>query len=409
MNQSRLTIFFLFIALKSIAGGFQINTQGQRALSMGGSLTALASDASVTFFNPGGMSFLKNNSIAFGATAIMPNAAFLSSLDGKQVDMESKTFLPFYFYTTYHINEKLTAGLSINTPFGAGTNWDDNWEGRYISQTAKLQTVFFQPTLSYKFSEKFSAGAGFVYATGKAELTKALPVQSTSTTDGSASLKGKANGTGFTIGAFIMPNDKTSFGVSYRSKIKMDVENGDATFSNIPAALAEVFPASTNFTTTLRMPAVISIAIAHRFNDNIRAHFEINYTGWKVYDALVFKFDDQYTELNNSGILRRQYKNVVAVRLGGEWDVSKKFTLRAGAAYDQTPVEDGYVTPDLPDANKYAFAGGLGFNVTEKITIDASYAFESIKERQDKNLQSNLDGSFKTIIHAIGLGVSYKF
>ncbi|MBK7856279.1 MAG: TonB-dependent receptor [Bacteroidetes bacterium] len=184
-------------------------------------------------------------------------------------------------------------------------------------------------------------------------------------------------------------------GVSYRSGVNLDVEDGDATFENIPSSASEIFPSSTGFTTTLKMPSVISIAIGHRFTEDVRAQFEINYTGWKTFDAIDFDFPEAYAELNASGKLERQYKNAVAVRLGAEWDVNTKFTLRAGAVYDQTPVKDGYVSPDLPDANKYAFAGGLGYNVTDQFTIDLSYAFESIKERQDKKYSKpNFDGEF---------------
>ncbi|MBK7856278.1 MAG: outer membrane protein transport protein [Bacteroidetes bacterium] len=203
MKQTKFLPFLLVLYFQSFGGGFQINTMGQRALSMGGSLTALSLDASVTFFNPGGMSFLKNNSIMIGTTAIMPKTAFLSALDGKQVDMESQIFFPFYAYGTYHINEKISAGISINTPFGLGTKWNDEWEGRYITQEAKLKTIYFQPTLSYKVSEKFAIGAGVVFTTGKAELKKATPIQSSSSSFGTGTLKGSANGFGFSVGAFI--------------------------------------------------------------------------------------------------------------------------------------------------------------------------------------------------------------
>lgn len=409
MKQTKFLTFLLLIYFQSFGGGFQINTMGQRALSMGGSLTALSLDASITFFNPGGMSFLKNNSVMIGATAIMPKTAFLSALDGKQVDMESQTFFPFYVYGSYHINEKISAGISINTPFGLGTKWNDEWEGRYITQEAKLKTIYFQPTLSYKVSEKFAVGAGVVFTTGKAELKKAIPVQGASTAYGTGALKGSASGFGYSIGVFISPNEKSSLGVSYRSGVNLKVDDGDASFENIPSSASEIFPSSTSFTTTLKMPSVISIAIGHRFTEDVRAQFEVNYTGWKTFDAIDFDFPEAYSELNASSNLERQYKNAVAVRLGAEWDVNTKFTLRAGAVYDQTPVKDGYVSPDLPDANKYAFAGGLGYNVNDQFTIDVSYAFESIKERQDKNTQTQLDGSFKTYIHAIGLGLSYEF
>lgn len=409
MRSLKIIFFLLGAANQTFAGGFQINTMCQRALSMGGSITALSLDASVTFFNPGGMSFLKNNSIMVGTTAILPKAAYLSSIDGKQQDMDNVSFFPYHAYGTYHINEKFSAGISINTPFGFRTRWSPIWDGRFISRESKLNTIYFQPTASYKVSEKFAIGAGVIYSYGKMYCTKQVPISGNATSEGYGTIEGKANGLGFSVGAFITPNKKTSLGVSYRSAINLKVTNGEASFESIPASAAEIFPASTSFTTTLKMPSVISIAIGHRFTDDVRAQFEINYTGWKSFQEIDLDFPDEYVELNASGTLYRKYKNAVAIRLGAEWDINSKFTLRAGAAYDQTPVKDGYVTPDWPDANKYSFACGLGYNVTDQLTIDFSYGLETIKERQDKNLQTNLNGSFKTYVNAIGLGLSYEF
>jgi long-chain fatty acid transport protein len=72
-------------------------------------------------------------------------------------------------------------------------------------------------------------------------------------------------------------------------------------------------------------------------------------------------------------------------------------------------VKDGYVTPDLPDANKVSFAAGISFKLGDKFNIDAGYEFETLKERQDVNTETNLSGSYKTFIHAAGLGINYNF
>jgi long-chain fatty acid transport protein len=412
MNHKKIFLIALVVLStnrQSTAGGFQINTQGIKAMTLGGSLASYAADASTVFYNPGGMGFLKKNGITIGGVYLMPQSAYLSPLSGKQVDMKSQTFLPAHFYAAYKINEQFSAGVSFNSPFGLGTEWDNNWEGRYISQKAKLNTYFIQPTGSVNLSENFGVGAGFVYALGNAELTKAIPVASDKTSFGTSNLKGDGHGIGFNIGVYIKSEDKITFAVSYRSKIKIELNNGKASFSDIPSSLASTFPASTTFTTSVKLPSAISLGLSYAITDDIRLHFELDYTGWNVYDSLVFTFPYQYADLNAASHYARNYKNTVAIRLGTNWNVTEKISLRGGVAYDQSPVKDGYVTPDLPDANKVSFAAGISFKLGDKFNIDAGYEFETLKERQDVNTETNLSGSYKTFIHAAGLGINYNF
>ena len=176
-------------------------------------------------------------------------------------------------------------------------------------------------------------------------------------------------------------------GFSFRSKMNMGIK-GDATFTDIPDALATTFPSSTDFNTRVRLPSVFSIGIGYQLTKEIKLSFETNVTGWSKFDSLNFEFPSQYTTLNASGHSGRKYKDAVAVRLGGQYEATKKIDVRAGLAYDQSPVKDGYVTPDIPDASKYVFSCGLTFKPIDKIEIDISYLFETIKERQDVNKET---------------------
>lgn len=414
MRFKKLSVLILFFTGPQFcnAGGFQVNAMGIKAMSMGGSMSSWARDAAIVFYNPAGMGFLDDKSriyITGGASFIMPKTSYQSPLTGKQTDMEAQNFFTPHLYGVCRISKILSAGLSFNAPYGLGTKWNHDWEGRYISQEAILKTYYLQPAVSANISEKFSVGAGLIYGFGNAELTKAIPVETENTPYGTGVLKGKGNGIGFSIGAFMQPGEKISFAVAYRSKIKIEVNDGEATFSGIPESLAETFPASTSFTTSIKMPAVISLAMSYKFNDYIKAHFEINYTGWSIFDSLLFTFPYQYTDLNASSRYGRKYQNTAAIRAGAEFQITQAIVLRAGAAYDQTPVKNGYVTPDMPDANKYSFSGGIGVQITKQLSIDAGYAVESLKERQSENNETNLRGSFKSFIHAAGLGINYDF
>jgi long-chain fatty acid transport protein len=73
-----------------------------------------------------------------------------------------------------------------------------------------------------------------------------------------------------------------------------------------------------------------------------------------------------------------------------------------------SPIQDGYVTPESPDANRLNLTAGLGYRIGEHFAVDASYTFAQLK-RTDKNLETNLDGTFKTYVSIPGLSLSYHF
>ncbi|MCO5289711.1 MAG: outer membrane protein transport protein, partial [Bacteroidetes bacterium] len=72
-------------------------------------------------------------------------------------------------------------------------------------------------------------------------------------------------------------------------------------------------------------------------------------------------------------------------------------------------VKDNFITTDMPDADKYVFGLGLGYSWKSGFTLECSYQFETKRERQGQNSDTQLDGSYSSIMHGAGLGISYKF
>ena len=397
----------LFLPFLSEAGGFQVNTQGQKAIGMGGSLTGMALDASVCFFNPGGLAALDTNYFNAGVALLIPKSTFLGNT-GLKESMSSQLYTPFHVYGSYKLKEKIVVGLSVNTPFGLGTKWEDNWSGRYVSQSVRLTSIYFQPTIAYKINDHFSVGAGPVLSLGHAHLEKALPVAGEDGTEGAVELDGTGSGFGFNAGVYAVYGN-SSFGINYRSKVKIDLNGGDASFNNIPASLISngTFPATSSFNSGLTLPSVFSVGIAHVFNETIKVNLDVNYTGWNVYDSLIFDFPD-HTDLNSHS--PKEYKSSMAVRAGLQYQYSDRLQLRGGAGYDQSPVQDGYLNPDLPDADKSLLTAGCSYKWKKGLTIEASFMFENVKERKEsKNIENNFNGTYKTYVYVAGLGIQYQF
>ena len=404
-----ITTALTLCASMTFGAGFQVNVQGLRQIAMGGTGSGWMWDASSIFYNPGGLARLKNIQAYGSVQFLLINTQYVQTPTGGYSERsKSQVFTPFNLYVGGRLKEdgRLGVGLGIYTPFGSGLKWDDNWEGRYVIQRVSMQTIFFQPTLSYKLSDVISVGAGFVYATGNVKFKRAVPIQGHDGQDGYGELEGKANGVGVNLGVHLAPSNRIQIGVNYRSQVNMSVRDGDANFV-VPSALASNFP-STSFKAEVPLPQVLSFGIGVRPIPELTLTAEANWIGWKPYDTLFFDYEQNTPTLEDTKA-PRNYKNTVALRLGANYKVTDRLALMAGGAYDPSPVSDGYVSPDLPDADRWLVTGGLTFKATDRLTILGALEYGASKKRDSQYLPDNFNGRYQTKALIPCIGVTYDF
>ena len=104
----------------------------------------------------------------------------------------------------------------------------------------------------------------------------------------------------------------------------------------------------------------------------------------------------------------RSYENIFAFRGGANYEFTENFAARLGMAYGISPVQDGYVTPETPDANRINYTAGLSYKVGKHFAFDASVFFTHVK-RTDTNIETNLSGTYTTNVVAPGLALIYRF
>ncbi|HEX7414919.1 MAG TPA: outer membrane protein transport protein, partial [Bacteroidia bacterium] len=258
---------------------------------------------------------------------------------------------------------------------------------------------------SFKICDKLGIGAGFVYANGTVELKEDLPVVDASGNYGKADLKGSASGYGYNAGIYYKPCSKFSMGLTYRSQVNMKVASGSANFT-VPSSLASNFP-NGPFSSSLHLPSVLTLGLAYHVNEKLVLALDINYVGWKCYDTLAFDYKNNTATLVDTK-LPRDYKNTFAFRMGTQYKICSRFTARAGVSVSLTPIPKGYVTPELPDANRINYMAGISYKICNHFAVDASYTFEHFT-RKDNNINLQLNGVYKTYLSAPGLSLTYKF
>jgi long-chain fatty acid transport protein len=398
----------LLSSAMAFGAAFQLNLQGARQLAMGGTGVASPLDASSIFYNPGGLSALKHVQGYVGVQALTSNIRYVETPTGTYyADSKPKTYTPFNLYIGGPINYKnrLSLGLGIYTPFGTGIKWDDNWRGRYVIQDIQLQSIFFQPTASYRVNDILSIGAGFIFATGNIKIQKAVPLQ-TAGQDGSVELKGDAMGYGYNVGVHMKATDWLQFGVSYRSGVKMKVKRGYANF-NVPSSLSSQFP-YTAFSSTMKLPKVVTAGLSVTPTERLTINADANFVGWATYDTLSFDYETNTSSLADTKSPRR-FKNTLALRLGASYMINDKFTAMIGGALDPSPIKEGYVSPDLPDADHFMATCGLVFKPTKRFSIIGVFEYVITKRREATFTEANFTGKYDNRIVNPGLALTYDF
>ncbi|WP_345116692.1 OmpP1/FadL family transporter [Hymenobacter algoricola] len=401
----------LFLSLSAAAGGFQTGPQSARTLGIGGASVAYVRDLAAIYYNPGALAQMDSlNHFSLGGLTNLRTTSFLGNDSRRIAEQELQPLLGGYFYAAHPINDRVSVGLSVNTPFGFNTRWPSDWEGRSVVQQTRLNTVFVQPTAAIRLNDNFSMGAGLVYAYGRMSQQYALGQYDDRNV--TATFKGSGSGLGFNVGLYGKTAETLSFGVSYRSPVTLKVKDGTASYSNVPALDAGRYPGTAKLRTELATPGALSVGMADNVTKKLLVTFDFTLSAWSRYDSLTFNIGDAPGFATRTAGLR--YEDAMAFRVGGEYAYSDMISLRAGVSYDETPIRDEYISPDLPDGNKLGGALGVSVQFTPNLSADAGYQFEYVAERTSRVVQaranvSNVGGTYRTRVHTAALGLSYAF
>lgn len=422
MNQQLkriLTLMLFHVPVWLVAQGYQVHVQGQKQQGMANAGAAFVQDAAITYYNPGGVSFVRGNSVSMGGNVAIVKSAFLSTTGGgAQVNTTTPISTPITAYCVYGFDssvvsvkvlQRMKFGLGVYTPFGGGISYPDQWIGRYLVNSYSFKTLSVQPTVSYNVGDKLGLGVGFVYSFGSLARNQDLPeLDSDTSSIPNLDLSGKMKGIGFNAGVYFKPTDDLSFGFTYRSQTNMDIDKGTATITDVPALLADSLP-NGSFTTTIPLPQVITLGAAYKVMEGLTVAADISFIGFKVFDSLQLASD------NNTGAWQklkkaqpRNFKNTYSFHLGGQYSIIEGLDARLGIRYVLSAVPYGETLPEGPDGNRFVYCVGAGYEVIEGLTVDASYNFE-IVNKTDNNEYYRFAGIYKTYASVIGLSVSYKF
>lgn len=352
-----LVAIFLFTVSEVWSAGFQLYNEGSaRAMALGAAVTGRTDLVESAWYNPSATAFLEKPEIMTGVAFVYPYVEFKSDTTGEKYEMTEMLHpLPF-LYMAYPVSDRVTVNFSFNVPYGLTTDWDGDWEGKYEADYTSLRCYFFVPSLAVKLTDRFSIGFGPQIVYADAEMRKTLgtlPKSISSNPLTKTKLTGNDWEIGWLISATYKIKEHTSIGVVYRSQISLDIDGYAKYYPQMtsPAVFlngdGEVF---------LDLPDTLAVGIATQYFPRWILSFDLLWSGWGTYDQLKFYYEHKpYLGIPDTVTDPKDWKDVLAVRLGAEYLLNDYLNLRFSYVYDTSPINDKTRGAELPTNDRQLF------------------------------------------------------
>ncbi|HEY3447583.1 MAG TPA: outer membrane protein transport protein [Myxococcales bacterium] len=398
------------------AASFHVGTQDARATAMGMAMTADVDDASAALYNPAGLAQPSRLELRLGASMIIPT--FKETVSGVETSTQSKVVVPPTAYLAYSFNDEAAIGVGVFSLFGLEARWPDDWIGRYTSTRSSLRTVYINPEIAYRFLGRIRFGAGVQVVRGSVDIRKQVPVPiapGVPPIEITSDLEGVDWGVGGNLGLQIDILEKgsrfgaLSFGATYRSGVTFDFQDARANFSNVPAPLAaNPLLQDQKVTSKITLPQVLTLGVAWN-HGGLRLAVDTEYTGWQTVGAIDVVFANP---AQNTHVVKN-YHHTWNLHVGGEYAITPSWLVRLGFMYDPTPSPSETLSPDLPDADRLNFAGGVGFRAGG-FAADVGYQYVLLLSKDTTfPVRPGVPGgapgeSVNGGVHVIGLTLGYN-
>ena len=426
------------------AGGFAVREQS--AVHQGASFAGAASgsDLSTMYWNPAGVTVVDGMNTASSYALILPNSDITptgyrfkptgtplptTGLGGVNPAATGgsgeigNTALVASSYANAQLpvlDPRVYIGASVNAPFGLSTEPDNrNWDGSLLSRSSEIFNIVATPTVGFKVSPGFAIGVGVQigYMEGTLKFGPA----------GASNLfyNGDDYSAGWTAGVMLTPTNSTRIGVGFRSSITYDL---DGTFGD--NIIGTRFAADTQIET----PEIVTVSLTQAITDRIRAMATYEWTNWSRFDRLdiiarqsgvptALAFSANTLPTGGVAVSGRPFASLITNwddgwygSVGLEFDYSAQTTLRAGVAYEKSPIQNATQRlTAVPDNDRTWLSAGLTHRWSDKVTIDLGYTHIFIDDSLiERDLISNNTVTFTgrsddQSVDIINIGFRYKW
>lgn len=437
-----------------LAQGLYVDEQS--ALRLGDAFSggaAQADDASTAFYNPAGLTRLKQKQLTFNLSAILAKSEYegtsstlvedANNVSGDDASAEAFDALPSIYFST-PMSDGVVFGAYLNAPYATGTDFGDDSVGRYFATKSNITGIDLGTALGIKVSDNFSMGISMIMQYLSATVAQAVNTSAAcsgaeaqgdltpftctglgiaslgdTTYDSQFEMSGDDLNIGFTAGMLYEFSPTSRIGLHYKNRIKHNLQ-GTATL-DVPTAaegfgnLAGLTNTKDKGTATLETPSQANISFYQGLG-KFAVQADMQWTQWSSFDKLTIKSENAVLQ----GVAAPQtydWGDSYRYAIGGSYQLSSSLKLRTGIALDSTPIKDRQTKIDFALDDFKAISMGLTYDMDKDFAFDLGLQKTLQQKRavtqgsvtDPSQGLSQLKGDVTTDVLSLAAGMRMKF
>ncbi|MCU0254160.1 MAG: outer membrane protein transport protein [Acidobacteria bacterium] len=377
-----LSLLFLGLAAAgpSLAGGLTLYEIGTPDLGLAAAgYAARAQDPGTVLTNPAGMTRLAGSQLLVGGQLLYGSLEFEANSSTTTSGGNGGNAVGFFpaasLFYTHQLSPKATFGFGVFSNFGLGLDYAEGWAGRYYAQKATLIGVSAMPAIAFKVSDTVSLGVALNAMYGLFDTTVAINNINPTLKDGGLALKDESWGFGGNAGLLWEPSQKTRFGVTYSSPLKLDFKDAPE-FSGLGPVVREILARRGLLGAQLELGVTVPQGAMASFYRQVQDDWAIlGNVGWQDWSAFGRIDVGLATTAPRDLTVEIPYKDTWHAALGAQHVICDPWTLNFGMAYDSSFVDAADRSPALPLGAAWRFGVGAGYKVRESLAINFATEF----------------------------------
>lgn len=341
------------------AEGFAINEWSAEGVAMGGARMFAEDDAANVAYNPASITKVKGEVMKSSYTYLSPHGNYkLYDGAGKEIEDGKNVVHAGWAVGSYYvrqINDKEWFGIGAFPRFAMVSEFERASKASTNAFFSKLNGVSVTPTYAHKFDKKWSAAVGAEINYVGLELQKNSYHPVAQMNVGATQTEGESYALGWNAAANYAFDDKNEIGVVYRSRITHSLE---ADFKMYPASGGKITADAYGVVT---LPDSWDIGYNHKFDKKTRLELKATRTNWSTYDALNVYFDKPVFGKPNA-LSDKNWENGWRYAIGLEHNLSDKYTVMAGFAFDESSIPHDGGDFIVPTGLRRTYSIGARYN-----------------------------------------------
>jgi long-chain fatty acid transport protein len=408
----------VFTSARSWAEGFRNPPPGAFDLGRAGGRIAQVDDSSAAAQNPANLVDLTGLQFQLSPTVVYIHADYTSPTGQSAQSTDPWKFLPNAFVAAPLADGKMGLGLAVTTPYGLGSQWDQNSSafaapsGIWRYQTpfsTELTTVNVSPGFAAKLGENVRLGAALDVMWSELKLKQyypwALVTFPIPSQDGQINASGDGVGVGGNFGLTVQLTERQRLAVTARTPINIDY-NGSFQVDNVPPVLGGG-SLNSDFSTAIKFPTTVAAGYGIELTDQIRLEADFEWLQFSRFQTLPLNISSPPPGLPAS--VAENWKDTFTAGFGGDWRFATNWVVRAGYQFYESPVPDSTFSPTIPDANQNVITVGLGYSYKGH-SFEVAYGADFYKSRTiTSDANPAFDGKYNFTVHLFSFAYRYTF